>query len=141
VTFLMHVEWTTPDEERRRAAHVEMRRQSGDLNHLMMSFRTKEERDAALVDRFPDLEAVVTHFGTMLSMAYIPAQHAVAYAGGFSSGTTGNAYKMELSKARWVALVATEDGTVEKDPTTLKVLGRYSGGDPICGRVPLRGER
>jgi hypothetical protein len=142
----MRVEWVAPDGARRLAAFKEVERDregmhqasrtgGGDadlelLRRSLAGVRTDAEIERVWHARYPDLGATVTHYGTLLSVRYVPAQHGVT-----SDQKSGRVTKHELSPAKWVALVATADGTVEMDPTKLRVMWPMSAGDPIGGIV------
>lgn len=142
----MRVEWTVPDDLKRETARAQMERdieswRSGmpskpDLRRVLIVSNSPEERNAALVRHYPDLHADIVHYGTLLSIRYVPEQWGVRtfVRGGLDLGTTGSA-GMKLCDAKWVALVATADGTVEMDPRTLRVMWPMSAGDPIGGVV------
>lgn len=144
----MRVEWTLPDEAKRGAARKQMvrdveRLHSGnrlsDMDGLDMKLadcRTENERALVWSRRYPDLDATITRFGTLLSVRHVPAQYAARHydRGGIDLGTTG-VTAVKLCEARWVALVATETGTVEMDPITLRVMWSSARGDQIGGIV------
>src|ERR1044071_441015 len=126
----MRVEWTVPDEAKRAAARERVERdiersrtdRSSDLHRVMLACRP-DERDAILSRRYPDLHAEILHYGTLLSIRYAPEQWAMrTFArGGLDLGAAGAA-PIKLCDAKWVALVATQDGTVEMDPRNLRVM-------------------
>lgn len=137
----MRVEWTVPDETKQAAANVAMQRDaqrmaSGgvdadlELLHVALVRARTDERAAILARHYPDLAATVTHYGTLLSVRYVPAQFGAIY-----DQTTRQSGVLRLAEAKWVALVATADGTREMDPTTLRVMWPMAGGDPIGGTV------
>ena len=145
----MRVEWTVPDHAKicaaQNAVNHDMERMSvrgsdrvpigaaiPDLVVLMRALAcaaNAEERDRIWHSRYPDLSATVTHYGALLSVRYVPAQYAALLT------PRGAMISKELTAARWVALVATADGTVEMDPTKLTVKWPMAAGDPIGGTI------
>ena len=143
----MRVEWTEPDEAKRAAARERFQRDAEHwrdglslelegLHRRAMMTRSPQERADAIASAYPDLAADITHFGTLLAMHYVPEQWGVKMyqRGGLDLGSTG-AQPVKLCEAKWVALVATEHGTREMDPTRLRVMWPMSAGDPIGGVV------
>lgn len=141
----MRVEWDVPDTERRRVAgramdddirRIQLRdNHDPGLEMELAACRSGAERERVLLRRYPDISATVTRFGTLLSVRYVPEQWGVrSRMGGFDSQITLTD-SVKLSEAKWVALVATEKGTVEMDPTTLRVMWPCAPGDPIGGVV------
>lgn len=143
----MRVEWTTPDEAKRSAAAAQIERDAADWQRgirsgtrypyrALVAARGTEERSDVLARAYPDLHAEIVHYGTLLEVRYVPEQWGVrTFArGGLDLGTTGSG-PIKLCASKWVALVATEDGTREMDPTKLRVMWPMSAGDPIGGVV------
>lgn len=143
----MRVEWTVPNEAKRAAAQEQVERDAADAKvrarmdmrypyKALIAARSHEERNAILLGAYPDLDAEIVHYGTLLSIRYVPEQWSLRTfdRGGLDLGTTGSA-PVKLCGAKWVALVATADGTVEMDPRTLRVMWPMSAGDPIGGVV------
>lgn len=143
----MRVEWTVPDEAKRKAAAAQIEQDAADWQcgmrtntrypyRAMVAVRDGEERSEILMRAYPEMQAEIIHYGTMLSIRYVPEQWGVrTFArGGLDLGTTGSA-PIKLCDAKWVALVATEGGTVEMDPRNLRVMWPMSAGDPIGGVV------
>lgn len=140
----MRVEWTVPDHTKIEAAEKMPRADAiringpfvdADLELLKVALirvRTDAERDEIWCRRYPDLAATLTYYGTLLSVRHVPAQRGVT----FDPQTRRTAIH-EISSDRWVALVATADGTREMDPMKFRVLWPMSPGDPIGGIVDL----
>lgn len=138
----MRVEWPVPDWPKISSANEaisrDLRRMSDpfrlpDLEMLQMALSAATDaagRDAVWRRRYPDLTATVTHYGTLLSVRYVPSH--LGYEERDGSLPRMRSFAMP---ARWVALVATADGTVEMDPTKLRVMWSMSAGDPIGGIV------
>lgn len=138
----MRVEWTEPDYKRRHEATAAMadeqaRVSRGDFGaHAEMEDLRRElalahpsERAQIWHSRHPGLSAVKTFYGTLLSVRYVPAQFGVVPSARAGSVT------VQMSEAKWVALVATDLGTQEMDPTKLIVKWPLAGGDPIGGTI------
>jgi hypothetical protein len=132
----MRVEWTVPDEAKRAAARDALdrdrRNQTNGLAFSLISARGIAEQHEIVSRRYPDLEAVVVHFGTLLSIRYVPSH--LGYEERAGSLPQVRSFAVP---ARWVALVATADGTREMDPTKLRVMWPMSAGDPIGGVIDL----
>lgn len=139
----MRVEWSEPDREKRAAANtcvsadIANIRAAGmalaglaDLERALLLCQSDEEKFTIWARRYPDLNAETLHYGTLLSVRYVPAQYGVTY-----DQRSGRATTHELCKSKWVALVATADGTKEMDPMTLRVMWPMSAGDPIGGMI------
>ena len=131
----MRVEWTAPDEPKRAAAQLQVDRALSPgpgqdvALHRDLTLAHPWGKSAVLAARFPDLAAVVHHFGTLLSIRYISEQWGVV------TSARGSGVPVLLSKSRWVALVATAEGTREMDPLNLRVMWPCAPGDPIGGVV------
>lgn len=139
----MRVEWDEPDEAKRKAAneaverdiaYMENNRTMG-IEQALMNCRTPAERDEVWGRRHPDLHATITYFGTLLSVRYVPAQWGIAVSGELSLSRSISSRAVEMTRAKWVALIATATGTREMDPTTLRVMWPSAPGDPIGGRI------
>lgn len=148
----MRVEWSLPDECKRKQALDDVakvqsrmvRHRANEIYNLdaasiefeLASKCTSAERDNVWLRRFPGLGAEVVYFGTLLSVRYVPAQYAARHydRGGIDLGRTAVTAD-QLSKSKWVALVATESGTKEMDPMILRVMWPMAPGDPIGGIV------
>lgn len=139
----IRVEWTVPDEARREAARAMVQRdrerhadRSYGADHALAATRSEDELVAVWLQRYPDLEAVTTHFGHMISLVHVPAQYAARTfeRQGLDLGTVGIA-PFKLSEARWVALIATEAGIVEMDPRVLRVPGLPNVSGPVGGTL------
>lgn len=136
----MRVEWTVPDEAKRAAAREALNRDlqdwNSDIKIAICRARDASEKFEIAAKRFPDLDAVIVHYGTLLSVRYVPEQWGLRtfQRGGIDLGTTG-AQPVKLCESKWVALVATEDGTREMDPRDLRVMWPMSASDPIGGVV------
>lgn len=131
------VQWTEPDHDKQRAARGKFKRDMTDRRHMRESGLEKRlaachasDRDRVIAELYPDLDAVVVHFGTLLSVRFVPAQY------GLSGPDLNSAQRsIKLCDDRWVALVATEHGTAEMDPRKLQVMWQCAPGDPIGGIV------
>lgn len=124
------VEWVTPNVDARDAAERAMmaemqqlsaRKDHRELDRRLSACTSAEERREVWLARYPDLEAVTVHRGTLIAVHYAPAQWAARHfqRGGLDLGTTGIA-PVKLCEAKWVGLVLTERGIVEMDPAILR---------------------
>jgi hypothetical protein len=145
----MRVEWSEPDQAKRLAANnkvtedVKLIRNDRILGRLadlaglersLMLARGESEKFRIWARRYPDLEAEIVRFGTLLSIRYVPAQYGVTV-----GSMSGRATTHKLCDSKWVALVATQHGTQEMDPTRLRVMWPSAPGDPIAGVVTEQG--
>lgn len=81
----MRVEWTVPDEAKRKAACAQIEQDAADWQQGMRTStrypyrdlvmaRDGEERSDILMRAYPDMHAEIVHYGTMLSIHYVPEQ-------------------------------------------------------------------
>ncbi len=114
-TMQVKVRWWTPDTTKRAAAHTRVREDLPTLRRKPeFAVLRSDEQEAFLHRMYPDLEATVTHTGTMIHCEYVPeTSNAVMSA-------AGRASVVKTREAAWVALVVLPDGwIVEMDPRQL----------------------
>lgn len=127
----VEVEWDEPDDDRRRAAaeavdrdraavaaHREGKALGGDVRNLVASLvradLVGESVDDVWAARHPDLRAVVVRRGLLLGVER-------RIDGWEISGSAQRGFhRVTPVDARWVALVMTDVGCVELDPSTLR---------------------
>lgn len=120
------VEWTEPDETRRRPARLAAERDRQamvspgvepglrEFARVLRLADSEDERDELWIGRYPDLGATMTRRGVLLSVAHQPEQW------GLQFGDKLRTSPVRLCVARWTALVMTDDGCVEMDPSRLR---------------------